>query len=110
MISRTLLAIGLVGLTVGSAQSAAPGLRDLLKGTYHVTVQGNNVATITIMPGGKVSGVQPNGDKDTGKWWINGNEKVCVQFKKWLDKAPHCSSLSTDNTGTVRGDGFSAHR
>ncbi|MBG1231652.1 hypothetical protein [Aestuariivirga litoralis] len=110
-IKTVILAASMLAMASGLAFAKAPlTIREAMKGTYKIISDGNLVATITISPGGKVTGVQPNGDKDVGRWRISPNDRYCVTFTKWLGHQERCSDITIDGSGIVHGNGFSAHR
>lgn len=105
-----LLSVAMLAAFAGTAQAAAPSLNKAMRGTWRVTVNGNYVATVNVLPNGLVKATQPNGDKDTGHWRISPNDRYCVTFNKWLDRKEHCSDISIDSKGVAHGNGFSASR
>ena len=102
---------------VVSAACAGPALADgplsgadlqkMVPGHYHVAV-GTLVIDVNLAKGGKVSGTTNGGDADQGHWHIAGN-RMCVKFKKWLDKQEKCEALSMVGN-EIKGSVFSAWR
>ncbi|MEO9168163.1 MAG: hypothetical protein ABI230_07160 [Aestuariivirga sp.] len=59
---------------------------------YHVVAPG---VTIEVDLGlkGKISVVTDKGEKDKGRWHLNG-DRFCVKFTKLLDRQEHCELLN----------------
>ena len=86
----------------------AADLHKLLPGTYHFSVADSVKLVATLGGNGRISATTDKGDHDTGRWRIKG-DKICVVFKRWLDRQTHCEGLRNDN-GLLRGNGFTIRR
>ena len=83
-------------------------IRKLMTGTFNVSVADSVSAVAVFSAGGGISITTNKGEKDTGRWSISGN-KLCVKFKRLLDRETKCSSLMNEG-GAIRGTGFTARR
>ncbi len=105
------LIVGLLFMP-GNARAGDPlspaDLKKLAPATYNVSVAESVKAIVKLTGGGGISVATNKGERDTGRWSIQGN-KLCVVFKHLLDHKPNCSTLTNEN-GMIHGDGFSARR
>ena len=87
---------------------SAAELRKLAPGKYHVSVADNVKLEVRLSAGGGISATTDKGDHDTGRWSIV-NDKLCVTFKRWLDRQRHCQDLTAEGS-ILRGNGFTIRR
>jgi hypothetical protein len=91
--------------SMAQAETLSPAdIKKLAPGTYNVSVADSVRVRAVLTAKGGISVTTDKGEKDSGRWWLQGS-KACVQFKKLLDKKPFCSSLSRDGN-MLRGDSF----
>jgi hypothetical protein len=83
---------------------SAAEIKKLAPGTYNVSVADSVKASVVLSAKGGISVATNKGEKDTGRWWLQGT-KACVLFKHLLNHKPYCSTLTRDGS-MLRGDGF----
>jgi hypothetical protein len=82
----------------------AAELRALAPGNYAVSIYGLVKMTISMQPGGSISGITSKKKRDSGFWSVNG-DKLCIRWNRWLKKKTRCTGLSGQN-GTYSGGGL----
>jgi hypothetical protein len=90
--------------TLAADKLNAKELRGLAPGSYAVSVMGLVKMTVSLHPGGGLSGVTSKKKRDTGVWSVRG-ERLCVRFNRWLQGTQRCAALSGDN-GSYSGGGL----
>jgi hypothetical protein len=108
MLQKTTFAALAVCATLTTPASAgslsAAELKALAPGTYAVSIYGFIKMTISMQPGGNISGITSKKKRDTGYWSVDG-DRLCIRWNRWLKKKTRCTSLSGEN-GTYSGGGL----
>jgi hypothetical protein len=110
---KTPLAAALVfcALSVPSFAGEALSAQDIQKlapGRYAVSLLGLVNMTVSMRPGGTISGTTNKGKRDTGVWSVQGR-MLCVSWSKWLNGQRKCAALRGAN-GSYSGGGMSMRR
>jgi hypothetical protein len=107
ILKHPLATVALIAL-LATPSAAAPltpaELKALAPGSYAVSIYGLVKMTISMQPGGNISGVTSKKKRDTGFWSVNG-DKLCIRWNRWLKKKTRCTTLSGKN-GTYSGGGL----
>ncbi len=104
---KTLAAVALClafAAPVSAASLTSAELRALAPGNYAVSIYGLVKMTISMQPGGSISGVTSKKKRDSGFWSVSG-DRLCIRWNRWLKKKTRCASLSGKN-GTYSGGGL----
>jgi hypothetical protein len=100
-----------------STQLAGDELRQAISGrTVYLNISGFELPIRYAANGrmsGKMSAVaasfsRGDGARDSGKWWVAGDQ-LCQQWTSWMDGKAYCYRLTRDGTTVrwVRNDGHS---
>jgi hypothetical protein len=100
-----------------STQLAGDELRQAISGkTVYLNISGFELPIRYAANGrmsGKMSAVaasfsRGDGARDSGKWWVTGDQ-LCQQWTSWMDGKAYCYRLTRDGTTVrwVRNDGHS---
>lgn len=92
--------------TAGDVLSAKQ-IKKFVPGRAKAKVMGSKV-TMRMSRGGSLS-AKWDGKRDTGVWRVTKN-KLCIKFKKWMNGATRCSSVTrSGNSYRVAGITFSKY-
>lgn len=105
---KTALSAAAIVVAVATAAKAgeslnASDIRNLLPGSFQVTVMGSINMTVALRSNGTVLGTS-KGESDAGRWRLNG-ARLCIAFNKWLGGQERCSPL-INQVGYYEGSGF----
>jgi hypothetical protein len=91
---------GLAGETLSAKQ-----IKRFVPGAATAHIMGSKVR-VRMSHGGRVS-AKWDGERDTGIWRV-ANNQLCIKFKKWMNGATRCSSVTrSGNSYRVAGVTFS---
>ncbi len=86
---------------------SAKEIKKFIPGRAKAKIMGSKV-TMRMSRGGSLS-AKWDGERDTGVWRVAKNQ-LCIKFKKWMNGATRCSSVSrTGNSYRVAGITFSKY-
>jgi len=86
---------------------SAKEIKRFVPGRAKAKIMGSKV-TMRMSRSGYLS-ARWDGERDTGSWRVTKN-KLCIKFKKWMNGATRCSSVSkSGNSYRVAGITFSKY-
>ena len=92
--------------TAGEVLSAKQ-IKKFIPGRAKAKIMGSKV-TMRMSRGGYLS-ARWDGERDTGVWRVRKNQ-LCIRFKKWMNGATRCSSVTkSGNSYRVAGITFSKY-
>jgi hypothetical protein len=98
---------GNTGASSAGEMLSAKEIKKFVPGRAKAKIMGSKV-TMRMSRGGSLS-AKWDGERDTGVWRVAKNQ-LCIKFKKWMNGATRCSSVSRiGNSYRVAGITFSKY-
>ena len=98
---------GNAGASSAGEMLSAKEIKKFIPGRAKAKIMGSKV-TMRMSRGGSLS-AKWDGERDTGVWRVAKNQ-LCIKFKKWMNGATRCSSVSRiGNSYRVAGITFSKY-
>ncbi|MGB5215282.1 MAG: hypothetical protein WBN88_16745 [Anderseniella sp.] len=98
---------GNTGASSAGEMLSAKEIKKFIPGRAKAKIMGSKV-TMRMSRGGSLS-AKWDGERDTGVWRVAKNQ-LCIKFKKWMNGATRCSSVSRiGNSYRVAGITFSKY-
>ena len=98
---------GNTGASSAGEMLSAKEIKKFIPGRAKAKIMGSKV-TMRMSRGGSLS-AKWDGERDTGVWRVTKNQ-LCIKFKKWMNGATRCSSVTkSGNSYRVAGITFSKY-